>query len=56
MLPTTFRIIWPSDSEMNIFFLNQPLINKSGLWRPCLLMDRDEMNNLYRGPSIDASC
>ena len=25
------------------------------LWRPCLLMDRDEMSNLYRGPSIDAS-
>jgi hypothetical protein len=21
----------------------------------CLLMDRDEMSNLYRGPSIDAS-
>ena len=25
------------------------------LWRPCLLMDRDEMSNLYREPSIDAS-
>ena len=25
------------------------------LWLPCLLMDRDEMNNLYRGPSMDAS-
>ena len=24
------------------------------LWWPCLLMDRDEMSNLYRGPSIDA--
>jgi hypothetical protein len=23
--------------------------------RPCLLMDRDEMGNHYRGPSIDAS-
>jgi hypothetical protein len=23
--------------------------------RPCLLMDRDEMSNLHRGPSIDAS-
>jgi hypothetical protein len=29
--------------------------NKNCLWRPCLLMDRDEMSNLYRGPSIDAS-
>jgi hypothetical protein len=25
------------------------------LWWPCLLTDRDEMSNLYRGPSIDAS-
>ena len=34
---------------------NRPIRNKNCLWRPCLLMDRDEMNNLYRGPSIDAS-
>jgi hypothetical protein len=34
---------------------NQPIINKNGLWRPCLLMDRDEIGNLYRGPSIDDS-
>ena len=27
----------------------------SRLWWPCLLMDRDEMSNLYRGSSIDAS-
>jgi Zn-finger protein len=25
------------------------------LWRPCLLLDRDEISNLYRGLSIDAS-
>jgi hypothetical protein len=25
------------------------------LWWPFLLMDRDEIINLYRGPSIDAS-
>ena len=25
------------------------------LWQPCLLMDRDEISNRYRGPSIDAS-
>jgi hypothetical protein len=29
--------------------------NKNCLWRPCLLTDRDEMGNLYRGLSIDAS-
>ena len=37
------------------FFRNQPIGNKNCLWRPCLLTDRDEMSNLYRGPSIDAS-
>ena len=34
---------------------NQPIRNKNCLWWPCLLTDRDEMSNLYRGPSIDAS-
>jgi hypothetical protein len=29
--------------------------NKNCLWRPCLLMDRNKMSILYRGPSIDAS-
>ena len=37
------------------FFRNQPIRNKNCLWWPCLLMDRDEMSNLYREPSIDAS-
>jgi hypothetical protein len=37
------------------FFRNQPIKNKNGLWRPCLLTDQDEMSTLYRGPSIDAS-
>jgi hypothetical protein len=37
------------------FFRNQPMRNKNGLWRPCLLTDRDEMSNLYRGSSVDAS-
>ena len=37
------------------FFSNQPIRNKNCLWWPCLLMDRGEMSNLYRGPSIDAS-
>ena len=34
---------------------NRPIRNKNCLWRPCLLMDRDEMGNFYRVPSIDAS-
>jgi hypothetical protein len=32
---------------------NQPIRNKNRLWQPCLLMDRDKLSNLYRGPSID---
>ena len=37
------------------FFLNRPIRNKNCLWWSCLLMGRDEMSNLYREPSIDAS-
>jgi hypothetical protein len=34
-------------------WLNEPKL-KNCLWQPCLLMDRDEMSNIYRGHSIDA--
>jgi hypothetical protein len=37
------------------FFRNQPTRNKDCLWQPCLLTYRDEIGNLYREPSIDAS-
>jgi hypothetical protein len=37
------------------FFRNQPIRNKNGLWRPCLLTDQDEISNLYRGSAIDTS-
>ena len=40
-------------SEEKIF-RNRPIRNKNYLWQPCLLMNRDEMSNLYRGPSKDA--
>ena len=36
-------------------FRNHLIRNKNCLWWPSLLIDRDNMNNLYRGPSIDAS-
>ena len=36
-------------------FRNQPIRNKNFLWWPYLLMDRDKMSSLYRGPSIDVS-
>ena len=35
------------------FFRYRPIRNKSCLWWPCLLSDRDEMSNLHRGHSID---
>jgi hypothetical protein len=37
------------------FFRNQLIRNKNCLWWPCLLTDWDEMSNLHRGPSINAS-
>jgi hypothetical protein len=55
MLPTKFWFIWPSGVRGEQFFRNQQIRNKNGLWLPCLLTDRDEFSNLYRGPSIDAS-
>ena len=55
MLPTKFRFIWPSGFRGEDFFLNRPIGNKKGLWRPCLLTDWDEMSKVYRGPSIDVS-
>ena len=37
------------------FFRNRPIRNNNCMWWPCLLTDRDEMSNLHRGHSIDAS-
>ena len=53
MLPNSFGSFGQAASEK--IFRNRPSRNKNCLWRPCLLMDRDEMSNLYREPSIDAS-
>ena len=44
MLPTKFKFIWLRGFR-----------GEDRLCRPCLLMDRDGMNILYREPSIDAS-
>ena len=38
-----------------IFFRNQLIRKKNGLWWSCLLTDWNQMSNLYRGPSKDAS-
>ena len=55
MLPTKLRFIWSSGFRGEDFFRNWPIRNKNCLWLPCLLTDRDEMNNLYRESYIDAS-
>ena len=55
MLSTKIQFIRESGYRGEDFIRNQPIRNKNGLWRPCLLTDRDEISNLYRGLSIDAS-
>ena len=55
MLFTKCRFICLSRFREDFFFYKWPIRNKNCLWRPCLLIDRDEMSNLHRGPSIDAS-
>ena len=55
MLPTKFRFIWKSSFRGEELKKIGQSETKSRLWRPCLLMDRDEISSLYRGPSIDAS-
>jgi hypothetical protein len=52
---TKFRFIWPSGFRGEDLFRNQPIRNKNCLWWPCLLMDRDEKSNVYRGHDLDAS-
>ena len=53
MLPTKFRFIWLLGFRGEDFL--EITRNKNYLCWPCLLMDRDEISNCYRGPSIDAS-
>ena len=54
MLPTKFGSLGQAVSEEKNLLI-QPIRNKSRLWWPCLLTDRDEMSIIYRGPSIDTS-
>ena len=49
----SFGSFGQAGSEEKIF-KNRPIRNKNCLCQPCLLMDRDEMSILYRGPYIDA--
>ena len=52
---TVSKSNWTKQFLRKRFFRNQPTRNKNCLWQPCLLTDRDEINILYRRPSIDAS-
>ena len=52
--PKSFSSFGKVVSEEKIF-RNRPIRNKNCLWWPYLLMDRNKMSNLYRGPPIDAS-
>ena len=54
MLSTQFRFIWPCSFRGEDFQKSANQKQKLHV-QPCLLSDRDEMNNLYRGPYIDAS-
>ena len=52
-----YRYLYLNKSYLSFnrdFFRNQPIRNKNCLWQPCLLMNRDKMSNLCRGPSKDA--
>ena len=53
MHPTKFRFIWPSGFRED--FQKSTNQKQELPVAPCLLMDRDEMSNRYRGPPIDAS-
>jgi hypothetical protein len=48
----SYETAWPNDQKLA---RKRPIRNKNCLWQPYLLMDQDEMSNLYRGPPIDAS-
>ena len=54
MFPNKFRFIWLSSFREEDFQKSTNLKQELPWW-PCLLTDQNEMSNLYRGPSIDAS-
>jgi hypothetical protein len=55
LLISIFKLELSPFPQKNIFFYKAYNQKHELPGRPCLLMDRDEMSNLYRGYSIDAS-
>jgi hypothetical protein len=55
MLPTKFRFVWLSSFKGEDFLEIDQSETRIAMWWPCLLTDWDEMSNLHRGHSIDAS-
>ena len=56
MLPAKFGSILPSSFSGEDFFKQYLIRNKNCPWRPYLLVERNEIEKLYRGPYIDAYC
>ena len=55
LLISIFKLELSPFSQKNIFFYKAYNHKHELPGRPCLLMDRDEMSKVYRGPSIDPS-
>ena len=56
MLPAKFGSILPSSFRGEDFFKQLPIRNKNCPWRPYLLVERNEMEKLYREPYKYAYC
>ena len=56
MLPAKFGSILPSSFRGEDLFKQLQIRNKNCPWWPYLLVERNEMEKLYRGPYIDAYC
>jgi hypothetical protein len=54
LVPPSFGSFGQAISEEKIYF-NWPIRNKNCLWRPCLLIDLNQMSHLYREHSKNAS-
>jgi hypothetical protein len=50
-----FSVHMAKQFQRRRFLRNRPIRNKNCMWWPCLLNDQDEMSNLHREHSIDAS-